>query len=718
MVKRFMMLKTVLLAVAMLSVYVYLSERRRWRSKGWLIALFLRMLAIVLLWLLLSPIELTVKHWRSYNPAIHILVDTSLSMRLSGADDEAMSVLKTMTRKLGKIVEPSDIHIWAFGEFLREVNLDELNSLKFADEQTRLVANMLTFAQRIGNSDEPIVIVLTDGQDADSDRLSTAISAIGNLSIGGNWAIVGVGKGEAQSVSVEVTPRFILTFPKSTVSVRCSVRLASGESYSGELTVSLDGRRIHQSRLALTRHDARKTFELTLSPPPGEHVITASCTPGEHEQLTEDNRAMAFIRTVERNVRALFIAGSPNPEFKFIKRALESDGAIELLSLSERDGAGFLAQGDLVSGEQVLRLSIDRATLNKFDIVIVGNIDASSLPPRVIDELAWYVGERGGTLLILGGDRSLLNSRDRTLMQLLPVEPSKGNFLTAGFSLTPTGIGLKCPAINMGFGEETSKRLWKGLPKLKCGVVLGRPKGASQILLRYDGAAVSNDAALVWHRYGAGKVMVFAPFDTWRWWMDAARRSAQPTEFLKFWQGIVRCMPSPLVDNWVTLTPDKTLTDVKETLTVRAVWHSGPASGQPSEIKVEATHEDGSQATFNLDRHGSVYIGRVRLDKAGTWTLKPLGMNGNRASVVTAMQLSERMRVGRNEIALRTLSEKLNCKLLTPDEALKFAAERVAKKLKQAEVSARRLNTLPWLYLAVLALLSFEWLIRRWRGLT
>lgn len=716
-----MLLRILLLVAALASVYVYLNERPRWRSNAWLVALSLRMLVIALLWLLLSPIELAMRRQRPYNPDIHLLVDTSLSMRLSGADKEAIGVLNKLVHKLREFGEPLNICIWAFGEKLREVNMDEAQSLKFTDERTRLIANMLALAKRIGSSHEFMAIVLTDGQDTDFDWLPTITDR--GLSLSGNWAVVGVGKREIPNTSVEVAPQFILTFPKSVVTIRCSVKLMCGESYKGKLTVSLNGRRIHQSRLTLTRRNDKRTIELPISPLPGKHVIVASCTPDEHEQLTEDNKAMAFIKTVERNMRVLFIAGSPNPEFKFIRRALESDETIDLLSLSERGGAGFLAQGDLISEEQVLRLTIDRATLSKFDIVIIGNISTDSLPPRAIGDLAWYVGERGGTLLILGGDRSLLNSRNKTLVQLLPTEPTKsgsaaGEFIAADFSLTPTELGLKCPAIRMGFDADAAKHLWKKLPKLKCGVILGRPKGASQTLLKYDGVATSNDAALVWHRYGAGRVIVFAAFDTWRWWMDAAKRSKQPDEFLRFWQGIVKCVTVPLVDDFVTLTPNKTLVDTKEALTVCASYLGGLTSRQPHEIGVVAIHESGAQVTFRLNRHSGVYTGRIQLDKSGAWTLKPLGVNGNCASVIAVAQLNERMRVGHNEATLHAISKSLGCKLVSPDEAVRLVMEQVAKKPRRVEVSTVRLATLPWLYFAILALLSLEWLMRRTRGLT
>lgn len=716
-----MLLEILLLAVAIASIYVYLSERSRWRSNAWFVALSLRMLAIALLWLLLSPIELPIKRQRPYNPDIHLLVDASLSMRLSGADKEAIGVLSKLVHKLRELGEPPNIYIWAFGEKLREVNLDEAQLLKFTDERTRLVASMFALAEKIGNSHEFVAIVLTDGQDTDFDRLPKAIAK--SQLLNGNWAIVGVGKRELPNTSVEVAPQFIFTFPKSIVTVRCTVKLVCGESYNGKLTVSLNGKRIHQSQLALTRENAKKTIELTISPSSGEHVIVASCTPNMHEQLVEDNKAMAFIKTVERNMRALFIAGSPNPEFKFIKRALESDETIDLLSLSERRGAGFLAQGNLVGGEQVLRLTIDRATLSKFDIVIVGNIGIDSLPPRAIDDLAWYVGERGGTLLILGGERSLLSSRNKTLVQLLPTEPPKSNFavgefIAADFSLIPTELGLKCPAVKMGFDGDAAKRLWEKLPKLKCGIILGRPKGGAQTLLKYDGVATSNDAALVWHRYGAGKVIVFAPFDTWRWWMDAAKRSKQPDEFMRFWQGMVKCMTVPLVDDFVTLTPSKTLVDTNEALTVHASHLGGLTSRPPHEISVAAMHESGAQITFKLGRHGSIFSGRIQLDKAGAWTLKPLRINGNCASVVAVAQLNERMRVGRNEAMLHAISKSFGCKIVSPDEAVRLVMERATKKPVRVEISTVRLVTLPWLYFAVLALLSLEWLLRRTRGLT
>ncbi|MCS7252545.1 MAG: VWA domain-containing protein [Armatimonadota bacterium] len=710
--------KFLLLIVAFLSVYVYLSERTRWKRWLWIVALSSRMLAIGIIWLLLSQVDLRIKRRYSYNPQIHFLIDTSLSMRLNSAHEEAIKFLNLVMRRLKGLGKPPDIHIWAFGEALREIGMGELSSLKFADGRTRLIATIPALLRRLDSEAGCLVVMLTDGRDTDFEKPSMVADAIKSLrgSVT-KWVIVGVGSRTVPNVSVELTPQFTLAFPASAVTIRCTARLTSGESYSGKLTISLGLRRMLQRQITLSKTHAAETFELNLSPPPGEHTIMASCSRGLGEQFPEDNIATAFIKTVERNIRALFIAGSPNPEFKFIKQALEEDGAIDLLSLSERNGIGFLAQGNLVSGEQVLKLSINRGMVGKFDIVILGNIDAASLPPRAFEELAWYVGERGGTLLVLGGERSLLNSQNRTFVHLLPTEPSMGEFINGEFSLNPTETGLKCAAINMGFGANKAEGLWRSLPKLKRGIILGRPKSASQILLKYNGVSVSNDAALVWHRYGAGKVIAFAPFDTWRWWMNAARHHTQPNEFLKFWQGIVRCMATPLLDNWITLTPDETLVDTDDVLTVCATYHAGLTLRQPKEVKLIATHESGSQATIKLHRHGDIYAGRIRLGRAGNWTFKPIGVNGNRSSVTVAAQLRERMRIGYDEAFLHAISKSLEGKFLNPEEAMKAIVEHAQKRLERIELLTIRVNSLPWLYLFVLALLLLEWTTRRWSGL-
>lgn len=709
------------LTIACISIYTYLMERMRWRSRKWLLAMALRISAIFVLWLLLSPIELQLKLHHQLRPVFHFLVDTSFSMHLCGADEEVREFLAELLRDFKALSKPPVAHIWTFDESLRRITPNELSTIKFNGQRTRLIEGILALAQNIKSSTgERCLIVLTDGQDEfEVERLSAALSAVNWASQRGiNWWIIGVGSKAAPNAQVELTPNFSLTFPMSIVPLQCAVRLTSGDSYRGVLTVSFRGKKLLQRQVELNKSRPEASFELNLTPPTGEHQVVAMCSAMSGESITEDNEVVASIKVIGRKLRLLFVAGSPNPEFKFIKRAFEDDDSIELLCLSERDGAGFLAQGSLSKGEQVVRLTIDRAMLGKFDIVIFGNIDAASLPPRAFDELAWYVGEYGGTLLILGGEKSFANAKIGVLERLLPTGASKMKFVEGSFSLMPTDVGLKSAAINMGEGEDAALRFWKSLPKLNCGIALGKPKDGAYVLLRYVGARADSDAALIWHRYGAGRVIVFGPFDTWRWWMDAIRHARQPDEFIKFWRNLARCMTNPLIEGWLTLTAEKTFVEPNELLTVHAARQRGFNLRQPGEIKVVAAHESGTKLTFTLQRHRDAYVGHARLNKAGRWTLKPVQAEGNAVSVTAIPHLKERMHVGRNEASLAAIAKAFKGQLLSIKGAKKLAADFARREIKMEGGRAIKLRSLKWLYFAVLLLLAIEWAMRRFNGLT
>ncbi|MFA4016116.1 MAG: hypothetical protein RUDDFDWM_001218 [Candidatus Fervidibacterota bacterium] len=696
---------------ACISVYSYMREVGRWRRHTFVIALLARLMAIFLLWLLLSQFELNLKSSFVRPHDLHLLIDTSESMHLCGMDRDVIALAQNVAHTLSAHQTTVRLHIWAFDEALKEIPIAHIRKLKFKGERTELVSAISSLKRLLGTN--ATVVVLTDGQDTKVKSPYDVRNILAReKSSGANWVFVRLEREAPANVCVEVLPPYTIAFPNSVVTLRCVVRLTSGNSYSGMLRVTMDRKEILHRRISLSAEHPNETVMFSVSPH-SEHRIKVKCDTAPNELFTLDNEAEAIINIINRKVRLLFITGLPSPEFKFIKRSLEDDGAIDMLCLSERDNVGFLAQGNLVTGEQVLRLSVDRNMLSKFDIIFISNIEPIKLPSRTFEEIEWYVSQYGGTLFILGGEKTPTLFNNVLFKRLSPAE-GFGGFINNDFSLKPTELGLHCPAVNMGRDKAEARSIWEKMPKLRCGMVLTKLKGGASVLLEYDGIGSAGGAAFVWHRYGEGKVFIFAPFDTWRWCMEAAKRSSEPREFNYFWRTLARSLPTPLVDGFVTLSASNSVAEVGE---VVCIYGAVRGNARSKEINVLAQHEDGTKKQFTLVRQGDTFVGQLRLDRQGRWMLKPSSTHGSTVFITAVEKLHEHKRVGHNEEMLKAMADALGGQIISPGDVKKVALKCANMAVKEYSFYTLRLRSMPFLYFAILTLLSLEWFLRRRNGL-
>src|SRR6185437_9202048 len=97
----------------------------------------------------------------------------------------------------------------------------------------------------------------------------------------------------------------------------------------------------------------------------------------EHE--LRNNTQRLTVQVLAQRARVLYVEGAPRWEYKFMRRALEQDPGVRLVSLLRTSTHGYCRQG--VDSPQELRdgFPTDAASLDAYDALIIG-----SLP------LAWF----------------------------------------------------------------------------------------------------------------------------------------------------------------------------------------------------------------------------------------------------------------------------------------------------------------------------------------
>jgi uncharacterized membrane protein len=269
-----------------------------------------------------------------------------------------------------------------------------------------------------------------------------------------------------------------------------------------------------------------RELHFELSPPPGD-------------LLDQNNKVERLLSVAERKRNVLYLEGEPRWEYKFIQRALQSDDVVDLslwLRTTERKTyrQGVHADIELKDG-----FPSDVPALYTFDLIIIGNLAATSFTDSQHMLLTQFVADRGGSVLMLAGREALDDGGwDTTpLARALPVTLDRSRSPTyrvdEGFA-QPTSGGAGSPVTQLDAGEGHSG--WGSLPALVDVQLLSKLKPAATVLLEHAG---SNGVRplLVTQPYGLGTTAILATSTTWRWQMGTP---VEDPRHGRFWRQLVR----------------------------------------------------------------------------------------------------------------------------------------------------------------------------------
>jgi hypothetical protein len=384
------------------------------------------------------------------------------------------------------------------------------------------------------------------------------------------------------------------------VTLRCTVHGRGMSGHESLLTVS-DAARVQASaRVTWTSDDEWQTVALEVVPKiAGWADYVARIEPAGGEDVALLTRSLTLF-TEERRMRVLFFEGEPTWEAKFIRRALEQSGLFDLDYFAQVSRAATLGAATAAAGAQGEGETVDQsgqqsagkteragaspeaklhaalqsaASLNAYDLVIVGATPNAMLSAAEAARLGSFVEQRGGGLVITGGnsfagsapapngrlyalmpadvDPRGFASETQQVAQGAPLEAEKTRGQRA---LVPTEAGTVGPLRGyLGASEGTLSAVLTGqglsLRGLRPGAVVlatsGQSGGGAAVNNAgggSGGAAASNAGSVplvAAMRYGAGRVLVFAPGDSWRIRTSATgAQDEQSGPYGALWQGI------------------------------------------------------------------------------------------------------------------------------------------------------------------------------------
>ncbi len=504
----------------------------------------LQVLAVAQVVVLLLEPSLKVERLRPGANSVAVLVDTSRSMELAdvpGSGSRAAQAQRLAGELARGLQSSADVVLYSFDGHARRRDVSEAGEpLTGGGGETRLlkaVDEVLTAFQGAALAG---VVVISDGADTSA---STDLAAIGGSGVPVHT--VGLGaltlSGETLLEDVQVPAEVPVG---SEVAATVQLRHAGG---GRALVRVLDQGSLLTAVPVVLPADqevvrARVSFD---SGRAGIRDLRFEVVPDGPDALAANNSLSRLVTVSERARKVLYLEGEPRWEYKFLRRAIAGDDVLELKSYLKTTDRKSYRQG--VSGPEELKDGLPTALreLYGYDVVVLGSLAAAAFDEAQHALLERFVSERGGSLLVLAGRRSLADGgwEGRPLERLLPVAlAGGGSFGSQRGRAVVTRAGelsaiTALPALPDA-DDEAARDPWATLPELGDHQPLGRLKPAATTLLHFRDAQTSvATPLLVTQPYGLGNAAVLATSSTWRW---QTRTPEGDERHQRFWRQLLR----------------------------------------------------------------------------------------------------------------------------------------------------------------------------------
>ncbi|MCC7341139.1 MAG: FixH family protein [Bryobacterales bacterium] len=677
--------------------------------------------AALVLFLVWRP-GLEVSALRSQQNMIAVLLDDSGSML---EKDGGETRLATAKRVLSDEVLPGlrdrfAVKVYSVSGGIRA--LDDLAGANGGGAASHLGESLAQLARDTSNLPVGGVLLVSDGADNRGAIAPELLAAIRARRIPVHT--LGIGRTEMErDVELEDLRAAPRTYSNAKLSAQIRIRQAGFAGKPARLTLKLDGKVVANKEIVLAG-DGRPQIEEVTFPAgaAGAKILEASLDAMEGEPNFANNVRRQLVNVDPEKPRVLYVEGEPRWEMKFVRRAMEDDETLELVTMLRTTQNKIYRQGIEDAKELESGFPTIPEDLFSYSGLVIGTLESNWFTPAQIQLIRRFVDERGGGLLMLGGRNGLSDGGygSSELSGILPVNlgTSPGTFSRTPAKPALTARGEESLVTRLVDDPAENRKLWEALPTLADHQKVGDPRPGAQVLLEM-GAEGRRTPLLAMQRFGFGRTAVFATGGSWRWRMQ---RDHKDMAHYNFWRQLLRWLVTDaprqvstelseqiLLDRGdVTLTArvrDKKWAPVNDsTVTARIVGPDGagmeqrlePVAGQPGEYRLQANvTQAGTYVAEIIARRGAEEVGRDTLSfRREDGVAEAFGRVQNRA-------------------LLEGLSARTGGNYYTAPDASRIPEELTFSQSGLTMKETRDLWSLPIFFLLLAFLKVAEWILRR-----
>ena len=696
-----------------------------------------------------------------------ILADTSEGLNLTGAGESqprAQVLQQQLTPQSDnwqtQLANDFDLKRYTFDSQLR--NVVSFDELKFTGQASRLGEALRTVARRYQGQPLAGIVIFTDGVATDLEDNLALFDGLPPI----YPVVIGKAAPERDLALHTVTPTQT-AFEDAPVSIIAQVvaRGFSGEEITAQLKLLDSTGKPAATIQSLTREADEDTANLTFRfkiRPAARGILFYRLSIHADETIQEatlaNNSRTVVIDRGGGPYRVLYVAGRPNWEYKFLQRAVQEDEQVDLVGLIRvaRKEAKFefkgrkgentnpLARG---SGQDVgefdqpvlVRLNTSDAEelktgfpsepeeLFNYSAIIIDDLESTFFTPAQHALLHRFVNERGGGLLMLGGQESFRQGEyARTPVgRLLPVYLDSPDEVAPlnDLKLSLTRDGWLQPWVRLRDNEAADRiRLEEMTEFVSLNRVRGKKPGAN-VLATVSTGNLPSEPALVTHTFGRGRVASVLLGDLWRWGLKG---ETEREDLDKTWRQLIRWLvadvPAPfdLATLQGTGIPDREITlqahdeaflpldNAQVKLTVTSLNTHPPV---PLPAEADPNQAGRYQAQYLPRQNGGYLVEAEVHDETGQL------LGRQQAGWATDHAAAEYRSLAPDTALLKEIAQRSGGRVIQLDELDRFTQELPAQRAPVTEIRHVPLwHQGPIFLLALLCFIS-EWFLRRRKGL-
>lgn len=743
------------------------QTRARWM-------LILRGTALVLLlWMLIEPTWVR-KVTQERQRQIMVMVDDSASMHLQ--DDGATATRTALAQQAladAKIIETLEqsskvrtVH------FARSVREGETRMPDGWADATDLASALGHALEQIPPDELAGVVLLSDGRHNRPDRVEDIARRFGILDA--PVGIVGIGSAtpprDAAIVSVDA-PEAIHLGDRMRVSAK--VKFDGYKGQKAKVFLRRGEKTLEEREITIPQDYHREDLRFVHLPEEGgvgEYRIEIANL--GNERFADNNHWDFETSITDARTNVLLVDSHPRWEFRYLRNLFYGrDKSVHLQSV--------LLHPDQIAGQQVVpvaasasrpfgeaqatQMPTSEEEWRKFDVIILGDVEAEALDAATWNIISRCVNERAALLVLIAGPRAMPHALvAEEARALVPAELDWGarEYFTdqqKAFRWQLTAEGQRHPVTQQSNGDQSHEELWAGFAELSWRHPITGIKAGAEILLTQAPARSSGtvtaaadlnraladlakrrqqeveSALLVTRQTGKGKVALLLTDRTWR-----LREGAGDVYHHRFWGNLVRWGAGPQLraggkqarmgTDQLTYTPDDPIT-----VTTR-LRDAALAPVSQATLQAEVL-QDGvvlrSVTMRELPESNGLYEAALpSLEQAGRYEIRVQGPQVAQAMLAEdGKDLQTSIRVvgsrGPVELAdttlhlplLETIASLSGGKVVRPENAADLLPLFLRNKAEKEEIREISLWD-QWIVLALLLIvLSAEWVIRRGAGL-
>ena len=680
--------------------------------------------ALVILW---RPV-LLVERVKDRENVVAVVMDASASMAHGEGEQSRLqeSVNALQSGPLDSLRKSFGVRLFSFSGQVE--SLKQLAEVPPPGPQTRIGDALYAVMQTGATTPLSGIVLISDGAENGNTLGEEKLAALANLGVPVHTVGVGPEKTtndlELDSVTLaeEAAPGEVLN---AEVSIRHDAK--------GKTRVRVyDGDKLLASSEVQLSSDAGVTTH-SIAVPAGEPGVrdlrfTLDPLPGERNTINNTRTHVLDVNPKRRNI--LYIEGEPRWEYKFIRRAAETDTSLRIASLVRATPNRYYRQGIESAQELVKGFPQTAEELFAFDAVVIGSFEATALSPAQHENLKNFVDRRGGGLLLLAGRDGLADGGwgHVPVADTLPARLPEGSAKTFALTMNTARLtiyGAESPIARFDDDDKKNATAWGGLPALADFQPLGKLKPGAVVLLEsVAGTSRVGQPLLVWQHYGRGTTYLLGTASTWRWKM---RLDHADQRHFTFWRQLLHTVAADAPSR-LTLTSTRKVYDDERKVAVSAELHNEKFEPvNDATVELTLTSDQGATSTQPMMPSGQGdgrYTATATADGAGLYRLSMKATQGKTevGSLETHIRrndgIVEHFGTAQNRPLLQRIADSTGGRYWRLDQLDELPEAMRYSKAGIVERQTLDLWNLPALFLLLLLLKAGDWLLRlRWKTL-